>query len=59
MIVKAYEKTEDEECELCHEMFQEGENIMIFKCNHYYHKECADAWLQYRKICPQCNESAT
>lgn len=58
MVVKVYEKTEDEECELCHELLQEEESLIVLKCNHQYHKECAEAWFQYRRTCSQCNESA-
>ena len=36
---------------------KDHENIKKYKklcCNHYFHKECIDKWLNYSNRCPNC-----
>lgn len=44
---------ETKECPVCLSMFQEREEIRKVKqCNHTFHKQCLDTWLQ--QDCPTC-----
>ena len=45
---------EDLECSVCLKNFKIKETICITKCNHTYHKECIDTWLEIKDICPNC-----
>ena len=48
------------ECPICLETLDDDENLHIIQCNHAYHKECLEKWIQtsvknrYYK-CPLCN----
>ncbi|KAF8377259.1 hypothetical protein HHK36_030634 [Tetracentron sinense] len=43
------------ECAVCLSEFQEGEKIRELKCNHIFHKDCLDKWLQHDSAtCPLC-----
>ena len=40
-------------CIICHDNIS-FENLVILRCNHYYHKECIKKWLRIHMICPVC-----
>ncbi|KAL8545615.1 hypothetical protein ACS0TY_005662 [Phlomoides rotata] len=43
------------ECAVCLNDFQENETLrLIPKCNHVFHPECIDAWLESHVTCPVC-----
>ncbi|KAK9272667.1 hypothetical protein L1049_003043 [Liquidambar formosana] len=44
------------ECTVCLSKFEEGEEIRELQCNHTFHKDCLDRWLQqdYYANCPLC-----
>ncbi|KAI8017055.1 RING-H2 finger protein ATL11 [Camellia lanceoleosa] len=43
------------ECVVCHNEFKDIENLrLIPKCNHVFHPECIDAWLNSHVTCPVC-----
>ena len=42
------------ECVVCLELFDAGQQIRILDCGHYYHLKCVDPWLNIRKNCPKC-----
>jgi hypothetical protein len=42
------------ECAICLEMFDAGEQMRVLNCGHYYHKQCVDGWLKDGKSCPKC-----
>jgi hypothetical protein len=35
------------------------ETVALPHCDHYYHKECAEAWLRRSTSCPLCRRCAT
>ena len=44
------------QCIICLSEFEIGEKIRHLKCNHFFHKDCIDNWLQLQKKCPTCNQ---
>ncbi|KAK1360897.1 RING-type E3 ubiquitin transferase [Heracleum sosnowskyi] len=46
---------EDLECAVCLNEVCRGENYeMLEKCNHGFHSNCIQAWLQHHSTCPLC-----
>ncbi|KAK4354545.1 hypothetical protein RND71_026739 [Anisodus tanguticus] len=46
------------ECTICLCEFTEGEKMRFLpKCNHGFHVECIDAWLQCHSTCPLCRNA--
>uniref|UniRef100_A0A1I7S700 RING-type domain-containing protein n=3 Tax=Bursaphelenchus xylophilus TaxID=6326 RepID=A0A1I7S700_BURXY len=45
---------ETERCTVCLLDFETGDEIRTLHCNHIYHIDCIDRWLQYNKKCPVC-----
>lgn len=49
------------ECSVCLSRFEEGDFIRkLIKCNHVFHKDCLDRWLQqecYCATCPLCRSN--
>jgi hypothetical protein len=43
-----------DECIICYQEFEEGEIIITLQCDHYYHMNCINKWIQVREVCPQC-----
>ena len=41
-------------CVICQDDFHEGEPVKVLECNHFYHPECLDAWLERTLACPMC-----
>ncbi|XP_062098497.1 probable E3 ubiquitin-protein ligase XERICO [Humulus lupulus] len=45
------------ECRVCLSEFEDGEKIRKLQCDHVFHKDCLDTWLQqYCATCPLCRE---
>ncbi|KAK9069468.1 hypothetical protein SSX86_011372 [Deinandra increscens subsp. villosa] len=43
------------ECAVCLNEFEDEETIrLIPKCDHVFHAECIDAWLEHHVTCPVC-----
>ncbi|KZV54406.1 hypothetical protein F511_09721 [Dorcoceras hygrometricum] len=43
------------ECAVCLNEFEENETLrLITKCDHVFHAECIDAWLESHVTCPVC-----
>ncbi|KAI7737179.1 hypothetical protein M8C21_009018 [Ambrosia artemisiifolia] len=43
------------ECAVCLNEFEDEETIrLIPKCDHVFHAECVDAWLEHHVTCPVC-----
>ena len=43
------------ECSICLEKITEEKKLL--KCNHEFHKECINLWLNEKKECPVCRAS--
>ena len=56
-VIKYVKEVNDEPCPSCHEIFKDEEDIIITKCSHKIHKECAEIWFEHHSECPQCKES--
>lgn len=41
-------------CTVCLLPLEEGEDGILFGCMHKFHEPCADAWLEFQSICPNC-----
>lgn len=41
-------------CSICLDEKHVGENVTALPCNHFYCKECIEAWLQDHGTCPTC-----
>lgn len=48
-----------EECPVCFQHYEEGEELRILPCLHAFHTECIDRWLTSRRAsalcCPICH----
>jgi len=45
-------------CTVCQEDLVDGERVRVIqKCQHMYHQECIDPWLQEKGECPLCRAS--
>lgn len=42
-------ENEREECVICLEDYQEGEDLRVLPCQHDFHAACVDAWLTTQK----------
>lgn len=48
------------ECAVCLNEFEDDETIrLIPKCDHVFHPECIDAWLESHVTCPVCRADLT
>ena len=47
------------ECLICLDEFKQGQQIIMIKCGHLYHKPCLDSWFLKKKTCPLCDEQLT
>lgn len=47
----------DEECIICIEMYEPQDVLRTLKCNHTFHKQCIETWLEYSSNthCPICS----
>ena len=44
-------------CSICMDDYKEEDQIVILKCNHYYHEKCIENWLCNQKVtCPICRK---
>lgn len=41
-------------CAVCLSEYDEGDLLRRLPCGHYFHRRCADQWLQRSKRCPLC-----
>ena len=47
----------NQECSICLDTIDRHKPIKTMICNHTFHKECIDLWLQHKNICPLCRYS--
>ncbi|CAL0327911.1 unnamed protein product [Lupinus luteus] len=49
---------EESECCICLGEFKDGEKVKVLpKCEHCFHCECVDEWLNHHSSCPLCRSS--
>jgi len=47
-------ENENEECSLCLEEFQTGEELLQLPCRHLFHESCVSPWFRRSLTCPLC-----
>ena len=54
-VVRMISETQDECCSICHEAFEEGQEVRRLRhCSHTFHLTCIDTWLTSHSTCPNC-----
>ena len=48
---------DDECCPICLLEYEQGDELRLLPCNHEFHKECIDSWLENNTSCPACRHS--
>ncbi|KDO30774.1 hypothetical protein SPRG_04675 [Saprolegnia parasitica CBS 223.65] len=52
-------KSDEDVCSICLETFDDGVWLKVLPCDHEFHQECIDPWLQHRNgNCPLCKREA-
>jgi len=46
-------------CVICYENYIPGNLIKFLPCDHHFHSECVDEWLNIRDTCPLCKKSTS
>jgi len=45
-------------CQVCQFPYEEGEELRkLPKCDHYFHRKCADSWLRTNDMCALCQKA--
>ena len=44
----------EEGCVICLERYKKNERIITLKCNHIFHFQCIEEWLENKESCPLC-----
>eukprot|EP00045_Choanoeca_perplexa_P006237 m.52942 g.52942 ORF g.52942 m.52942 type:complete len:212 (+) comp13533_c0_seq1:127-762(+) len=44
------------ECPVCQEIFADGDECKQLPCNHLFHNDCIQPWLQMKSTCPLCRQ---
>ncbi|XP_021718764.1 E3 ubiquitin ligase BIG BROTHER-related-like [Chenopodium quinoa] len=52
-------KTTIDRCVICQIEYEEGEQLAALHCQHSFHKDCINHWLQIKKVCPICSVEIT
>ncbi|PXF42347.1 E3 ubiquitin-protein ligase RNF12 [Gracilariopsis chorda] len=47
-----------DKCAICLGPYEQGESVRHLTCNHAFHAECVDIWLEKRSLCPICKTHA-
>ena len=43
-------------CTVCIDSFEPEQRILILACQHKFHYECVDAWMERSFTCPRCTQ---
>lgn len=49
-------RTNGNSCTICMDQFKGGQRFKRLSCNHEYHNDCVDQWLESSRKCPVCNK---
>lgn len=52
-----YEGTNEEQCAICRDAFQNQAVLISLICKHYFHEECIIPWLKTTATCPVCRRA--
>lgn len=44
------------ECSVCMDDVHIGDEVVVLPCNHWFHEQCASAWLSEHNTCPICRK---
>ena len=50
----------EDNCTICIQEFVKGEECIMLPCEHTFHKQCINEWIQVKRrsaLCPNCNEN--
>lgn len=53
------ETTKQAECSICMDNVVLDEEVVILPCQHWFHFQCAEAWLKEHDTCPVCRAGIT
>lgn len=51
------DNTQHSSCSVCLEEFKDNETISKTSCNHMFHKNCLETWLNTNTKCPFCRNT--
>jgi len=52
---KSTMKFDEENCPICIDPWEVGQQLKRIQCLHCFHARCIDHWLKQKKSCPVCN----
>jgi hypothetical protein len=44
-------------CAICLNDYEEGTQVRVLPCTHFFHPACVDQWLQRTNACPMCKQA--
>ncbi len=44
-------------CQVCQFSYEENDELRELPCEHYFHKDCIDSWLETKDTCALCRKS--
>lgn len=50
--------SEVETCPICQDELKDEPTIRTLPCNHKFHKDCIQKWIEMRNLCPLCKQVA-
>ena len=45
------------QCGICMDSFHESEELKMLPCDHIFHVDCMNQWIQNNKTCPFCEQA--
>jgi len=58
-ILEVFRETQMKQCSVCYTNIKFGDIVRKLKCNHIFHQECVDKWLEEKLSCPLCRYKFT